>query len=256
MSVRLRDGLPEVPARMRLRPVSQHGFPVPWFVAERDGDWDFRVVSQDRLRKAVRNDLCWCCGHVLGRWRTFIIGPMCTVNRVSSEPGLHRECAEFSLKCCPFLTEPRASRREGAIPEPHFNPAGIMLKRNPGLAITWTNDRRHTGPFQAGNGVLMNVGAEPKAVAFWCRGRKATPEEIHDAYVSGMPALIGIAASQGEKALAELLKLAARSCLLLIKHRPDAEGAFRAAFQLVVEANIAAHQGPEGSPSATEAIAI
>lgn len=30
---------------------------------------------------------------------TFVVGPMCELNRISGEPPSHRECAEFSAAC-------------------------------------------------------------------------------------------------------------------------------------------------------------
>src|SRR5437764_29347 len=105
----LHPNLPALPSRLKLLPVDERGFPVPWFVAWIDGKPDFRVVDQRKMAIAVSEKRCWVCGDFLGRYMAFVIGPMCAVNRVSSEPPSHRECAEFSVRACPFLTKPKVA---------------------------------------------------------------------------------------------------------------------------------------------------
>src|SRR5262245_17927108 len=101
-----------LPARMARLPISPAGYPVPWFVATIKGEPDFRVIGPDKIARAVRADLCWLCGQTLGRFKAFVGGPMCAVNRTSAEPPSHRECAEYAVRACPFLTRPRMRRNE------------------------------------------------------------------------------------------------------------------------------------------------
>src|ERR1041385_2432550 len=97
-----RTDLPELPARLRKLPV-ERGYPVPWFVAFVDGHYDFRVIGPGKIARAVQENRCWICGDTLGSYLCFPIGPMCAINRVTSEPPSHRECAEWSARACPFL---------------------------------------------------------------------------------------------------------------------------------------------------------
>ena len=66
----------ELPARMRTLPRDKHGRPVPWFVERVDGEFDFRVMSADHLRQAVRYRLRWVCGKPMSAWSAFVLGPM------------------------------------------------------------------------------------------------------------------------------------------------------------------------------------
>ena len=102
-----------MPPRIRRLPVSPAGFPVPWFIqwfdggkpcAPGDGVPDFRVFDAGKLRLAIKARRCWVCGGQLGVHLAFVIGPMCSINRVISEPPSHRECAVFSATACPFLS--------------------------------------------------------------------------------------------------------------------------------------------------------
>lgn len=137
----LRPELPRpIPERILALPVGR-GYPVPWFAAAVDGGYDFRVLRPGAVDRAVTYELCWVCGQPLGPWVTFVVGPMCAVNRTSAEPPAHRECAEWSARACPFLVRPHARRREHDLPADAQEPAGIMLRRNPGVALCWHTTR-------------------------------------------------------------------------------------------------------------------
>ena len=115
---------------------------------------------------------------------------MCAVNRTSAEPPSHYDCAFYAAQACPFLTQPRMRRNEKDIPEDTREPAGIMLKRNPGVTLVWVT--RHYKPFKAEGGVLFRLG-DPGRVEFYAEGRKATRSEIMASIDSGMPILRGMA---------------------------------------------------------------
>src|SRR5215831_18617572 len=126
MLMTLRPELPPLPRRMKALPVDR-GYPVPWFVEWIDGVPDFRIMDGRKLVRAVRERLCWVCGQPLGSFLAFTVGPMCAVNRISSEPPSHRDCAVFSAKACPFLTRPTMRRREAGRPEEAEQPGGMMI---------------------------------------------------------------------------------------------------------------------------------
>src|ERR1700752_594778 len=114
------------------------GYPVPWFVvwldeheqpvAPGEGRAEFRVLAPGAIRDAVRG-ACWICGQRMGRHMTFVIGPMCAVNRTSADPPSHHDCATYAARACPFLARPQARRRENAMPGESVEPAGTMIKR-------------------------------------------------------------------------------------------------------------------------------
>lgn len=186
MTTPLRKGLPPMPARMRSLPVDKRGYPVPFFVAWVDGEPDFRAMDGRRMRTCIEQHRCWLCGHPLGRAFVFVAGPMCGVNRVSSEPPSHVDCAEFAVKACPFLTLPKAQRRDVNMPDGAREPGGIMITRNPGVALIWTTRsyKKERWP----NGLLFRMG-EPTAISFWAEGRAATRAEIDESIRTGLPAL-------------------------------------------------------------------
>jgi hypothetical protein len=192
----LRADLPLLPSRMKSLPLDRRGYPVPWFVAIIDGEPDFRVIGAGKLLKAHRQHRCWICGDFLGRHHTFAIGPMCAINRVSSEPPSHHDCAEFAARACPFLTRPEAKRREAGLPEERQAPAGIGLARNPGVVVLWSNRTYQVIPV-APEGMLFDTGA-PELVEWFCEGRPATRAEARAALMDGMEILREMFRQTGE----------------------------------------------------------
>jgi hypothetical protein len=172
---------------MRSLPVDERGYVVPWFVAWVDGKPEFRVTDGRKWALAVEKKLCWVCGQALGTRFAFVVGPMCGINRISAEPPSHKDCAEFSAMGCPFLSMPKMVRREGGLPEEVTDPAGVMLRRNPGVGLLWHT--REYRVFKAPNGYLIRMG-EPFEVAWWTQGRQATRQEVEEAIASGLPALL------------------------------------------------------------------
>ena len=197
-----REGLPEIPKRMLQLPIDDRGYPTPAFVCWIDGKPDFRVVDGRYLVEAVRRRLCWICGERLGVYLTFVIGSMCAINRTTSEPPCHLECARFSAKACPFLTLPKAQRRDANIPEGANEPGGFGLKRNPGVCCLWTT-RKFT-PFKPNHGapgILFALG-DPTGLEWYAEGREATREEVLASVDSGLPELEKMAQADRQPAIA------------------------------------------------------
>ena len=201
----IRPEIPPLPRRLRGLPVSR-GYAVPWFVAWLDGAPDFRVSDPVKWRRAIRERRCWICGEALGVHLAFVIGPMCGINRTTTEPPGHLECAIWSAQACPFLTRPHARRREVDAADA-ISPGGIPILRNPGVTLIWTT--RTYRLFDDGHGKpLIEIGL-PEAVRWYAEGRLATRAEVAYSVDTGYPALLEVAAGQdaetpGIGAVAEL----------------------------------------------------
>lgn len=183
-----------LPVSMRLLPKDKRGFPVPWFVEWVDGEPEFRAMDGRKWISAVREGLCWVCSGKLGKTKAFVAGPMCGINRTSSEPPSHLDCAIWSAKNCPFLSNPNMVRREDeTINNSNLrkNAAGLAIARNPGVAMVWVT--RQYEVFNAGNGKpLIQMGA-PDKVLWFAYGRQATREEVDESIDSGLPNLEAMA---------------------------------------------------------------
>jgi hypothetical protein len=180
-----------MPPKVAALPRNARGYPIPFFVAYVDGLPEFRLARASARGEALRFGLCWVCGQRLGAYVSHVVGPMCCVNRNSAEPPLHRECAEFSVQACPFLLKPAMERREDEFTRTHgVDPAGIMLKRNPGVTAVWTTRGTLTHGDGRG-GILFNIG-EPTSISLWREGRAATRAETEASITSGRPYLLAL----------------------------------------------------------------
>lgn len=210
-----------MPERIRALLISPKGFPVPFFVQWVDdgkpvacgqGTPDFRVMDTEKFRVAMRKPICWICGQPMGVHRVFTIGPMCSINRIISEPPSHRECAEFAVKACPFLANPRMRRNEKNLPE-HGEVPGFHLDRNPGATCLWeTSAYKPFRPFNGG--VLFKLG-DPTRVDWWALGQPATRAQVIASINGGYPELERMAKMEGATAISDLARARERALAYL-----------------------------------------
>ena len=193
----MRPELGALPQYLRHLPLDDRGYPVPWFVAWVDGKPEFRAADVRKYQRAVKERLCWVCGMKLGRKLVFVIGPMCGINRVSSEPPSHEQCARWSAQNCPFLNFREKRRRENNLPEGTEEPAGISITRNPGVTLLWHTNAYELFPDGMGK-QLIRIG-EARYTEWFSRGRPATRAEVMHSIETGLPALEGLATTPAEK---------------------------------------------------------
>lgn len=184
-----REGLPsDIPPAIAELPCDERGYPVPYFVQWIDGKPDFRITDATRIRACKLAGLCWVCGKPLGETFSFVIGPMCAVNRTTAEPPSHHDCADWSARACPFLTKPQMKRREDEVSDENAgNVSGFAIRRNPGVTLVWaTNHWEEFSDMRGGK--LIKIGP-PLGVKFYREGRIATRAEIIESIESGLPLL-------------------------------------------------------------------
>ena len=203
----LRPELPEVPERMKHLPIDR-GYPVPWFVHWSEGKPEFRIMDAPKMIQAIRESLCWVCGQAFtNRRKFFVLGPMCSINRISAEPPCHEECALFSVTGCPFLTKPHMVRRENDLPEEVVVQEGHNPSNPEAMAI-W-----HTRSFQIyqsdSTRVPLFIVGDPIDTAWFVEGRPATRAQVTEALIAGALLLMEEAKAKGPEEVREMkLKIA------------------------------------------------
>jgi hypothetical protein len=105
----------EIPDFLSHLPV-WNGLPVPWTTMLIDGEPDFRSIDILRVLDCAKKRMCGICGKEIpkGDWIAFIGGPLCVKHRQFVDPPMHKDCAYFSAKACPFLA---GTKREYATGE-------------------------------------------------------------------------------------------------------------------------------------------
>lgn len=211
----LRETLPALPRRMERLPVDARGYPVPWFVKWFDDKPDFRIIDAEKFRQAIRFGNCWICGELTGVKKTFVVGPMATINRITAEPACHFDCAEFAAMACPFLILPFAQRREANIPEGVSEPPGTLNPRNPGVVALWTT--RNFKIIKMPGGQRLIGLSNPISVYWFAQGREATRDEVLESIQDGLPVLYEAAHAESQDAVLLLENQYARMQVFLPK---------------------------------------
>lgn len=108
-------GKPVLPPQISALPVCPvRGLPIPYMAAQdEDGRANFALVDPARTAEAARYSLCGVCGQPLGYWKAFLGGPRSADpdQGVYSDPPMHQDCAEASLRLCPYIARPKVPRR-------------------------------------------------------------------------------------------------------------------------------------------------
>lgn len=174
--------LNNLPERMRSLPI-QNGYPVPWFVPNVNGVYDFRLVDGAKLLPTIQRELCYVCGQKLGAHRTFIMGPISVINRVVPEPPSHPDCAEWSVKACPYLAYKQEAGRDGKPDGTTPNPTGFGINFHPKTYCVWVTKSYRIQKIQPDasrnihGGVLFHVG-DPTQTIWYRESRLATRSEV------------------------------------------------------------------------------
>jgi hypothetical protein len=193
-----RPELEPLPRRMQHLPVDpERGYTIPWFVDWLNGKPEFRSMDAKKYIHAIRQRLCWVCGTKLETRFAFLAGPMCGINRTSAEPPSHIECARWSARNCPFLSNPDMVRRQDDLinnQSTRDSAPGFHIARNPGVAMVWIT--REYELFDDGAGRPLIQMGRPHEVEWYCRGRLATRAEVEQSIENGIGALEAVASTQ------------------------------------------------------------
>jgi hypothetical protein len=199
-----RHNLPPVPERIKALPVSDKGYPIPYFVAYIDGVPDFRIVDERKLFLALSLRKCWVCGQHLGAHVAFVGGTLIVVNRISAEPPSHVDCAEFAVKACPFLLLPESRRRQAGMAELPTKPVGgVSLDDNPGVAAVCVVKGSQYTPKKQNGGLVIGLG-EIERVDWYKGGQPATRADVVEAMdtaIAKVMAMVPVPATEYDKML-------------------------------------------------------
>lgn len=165
-----------VPARMQKRTRDKNGRAIPWYVVMVDGEPDFTLARPMGISDAARFKLCFLCGEALGSYAAFVVEPVRAVDRASTAPPAHRDCAQYVAL------------------------AGLTDNLNP--ALVWVTKRWYVRMDRKGQ-PMFDIGKADQTY-WYADGRDATREEVLEAIDSGMPPLREAAEKAGHLSVLQL----------------------------------------------------
>ncbi|MBN3851963.1 hypothetical protein G3N59_01095 [Paraburkholderia sp. Ac-20340] len=180
----LRQGLPELPQRMRALPLDSRGYPVPVFAQRDSGVPDYRRCDSEKLAACVYYKRCCVCGEPVGQYKAFMIDALSAVTRTSLLPPAHIECAKFVAKACP------------------------VIEQRVGVSLVWVT--RAYEALQHESGLIFRM-AEAEQTCWYINGRRANRDEVRSSFEDSLPALYDAAHAKSEAAVFELDTMVARA---------------------------------------------
>lgn len=175
----------EVPPKMRLLERDRRGYPVPWIV-QRDLTGRPFFVMNDLIKTAQcgRNGLCGICGRKLERDVWLIGGPGAAfhLNGAYLDPPMHRQCATYAVRVCPYIGTRYTGRIDAAlIKHGKWHPAqriiteDLMLPEQPPFFVLAKTTKAQ---FRIDDGSPHFHPRRPwLAVEFWRHGAQLTDAE-------------------------------------------------------------------------------
>jgi hypothetical protein len=104
----------EIPFRMKDLPRDTNGYPIPFtMLRTEDGAADFTRHDLAAIGKSIFDQLCSICGQALHTDIWLLAGAKIALNPHGGyiDPAMHKQCAVYALKVCPYLALPSFAKR-------------------------------------------------------------------------------------------------------------------------------------------------
>src|SRR4051794_9809070 len=100
-----------MPARIAKLAKDDRGYPITYIAAFINGKADLGIQDYAKVLSCVREWRCHVCGEKLGKLGYFIAYEPIAKRPRFLDPAIHKDCALYSLKVCPYLANPSAKHR-------------------------------------------------------------------------------------------------------------------------------------------------
>ncbi len=101
-----------MPPAIAALPKDARGYPIPYFASYDGSRPRFDILDPARVVDCVERRLCGICGRKLAALCWYIGGPKTLAARLSADPPMHFDCAQFAITACPHLTFENARYRD------------------------------------------------------------------------------------------------------------------------------------------------
>jgi hypothetical protein len=173
-----------MPPRIAALRRDSRGYPIAATVDVTRLPIDFTITDPVIWMRFVQTRLCGVCGVPLGAHKAFVGGPLSMANRVFYDLPMHRECAEYSLRVCPYLAAPRFAHRRKVPDGVHVIAVASDTRPNEfGLAIA-----RNYHLVEVNGDVVLRAHRWEAPIEWWSRGERTDEPAIARRYAEWMDA--------------------------------------------------------------------
>jgi len=136
------QAIKDVPLPRRMLGIrrDKRGYPIPYLMMDTQIHIDMEKQAECMLKR-----LCMICGKRLDNKKWFIGGHAAAKNRLFSDLAMHEECARYSLRVCPFLSNSDMKYRKKYDDDTIFYAGhipGTAKERSPTQMLMRTNGYR------------------------------------------------------------------------------------------------------------------
>lgn len=182
-----------IPHRMALLPRDRRGYPIPWIV-QRDltGRAFFTMNDAERVVVSGKRKVCGICGQKLGRDIWLVGGPGSALHKHGAylDPPMHKACAVYALKVCPYLASRYTGRIDQALLKhgkwpPHMRVIveEAMLPQQPPFMVLARTDKVSFTSTEPG-GVRFIPKRPWLDVEFWVLGQRITEPDARERLIT------------------------------------------------------------------------
>lgn len=168
-----------IPHRMTQLARDDRGYPIPAIVLVDDhGRPDFKTTDLHKWHRAYKNRTCALCGEPMGRNMAFVGGPKCFKYRFFTDLAMHRDCAEYALKVCPFLAAPNFKYAENIKSEEgvlRIVSSDVSIVRPTKFMLGITKSCK---VLQASDGTVLVQAAPWEEVTWWEQGEQIAEPDL------------------------------------------------------------------------------
>ncbi len=164
-----------IPPALAHRPRDSRGYPIPhsaWRHPE-TLEYDFRVVDEDKRKKAIELGLCGVSGLPLEPGNYWFIGGLVSLkNRLFVDPAMRQEVAYYSIQVCPHLALAASQyRTAGLDPSGDIKGASRDKTEYQVLASTGSYSTKEVNDYQ------YIVAGPWKLITIWKSGKMLSKED-------------------------------------------------------------------------------
>ena len=164
-----------MPTRILTLRKDARGYPIPFAVGNgTDGQPDFRVIEPAKWMRAAQHRLCGICGESMGAHLAFVGGTLSISNRLFTDLPMHRDCAVYALRACPFLAAPKFAYSRTAPEWAHVS-QNVDAKRPNRFGLGVTKDYKLA---RLPDGEVVIQAAEFSAVEWWHEGEAVAGQRL------------------------------------------------------------------------------
>jgi hypothetical protein len=132
----------DMPERIAKLPKEERGYPITYIAAFIDGKPDLGIQDYAKVLSCVREWRCHVCGEKMGKLGYFIAYDPVPKRPRFLDPAIHKECALYSLKVCPYLANPSAKHRSSKMLPTDQTDLGEVSNRSHQVVLIGTTGQR------------------------------------------------------------------------------------------------------------------